>query len=156
MPRPPPSPRRCAAVLLFVVFTALGPFGTLIKALIGVIDALVMLICNSFLTAEQQASKAGKWLCGGITGLVANIIKWRIYSGAMIVNLDPDQDQGAPWYPRVKFGAFDMDLASPSAASSRAIRSASASLLTNTDRPGVPTHQPLGGDVLAGSSTTRT
>ena len=102
-----------AAVLLFVVLTALGPLGTLIKALIGVIDALVMLICNSFLTAAQQASKAGKWLCGGITGLVANIIKWRMYSGAMIVNLSPTEDQGAPWYPRVKFGAFGMDLAAP-------------------------------------------
>ena len=51
--------------------TALGPLGELIWAVIGLIDSLVALVCNSFLTTDQQESTAGQWLCGGITGLIA-------------------------------------------------------------------------------------
>lgn len=93
-----------AAVLLFVVLTALGPIGTLIKALIAVIDALVMLICNAFLSVEQQASKAGQWLCGGITGLVGNIIKYIIYTGTIIPDMRDD---------RFKMNNLDLVLSDP-------------------------------------------
>ena len=103
------------AILLFVLFTALGPLGSLIKAIMGLIDALVALICNAFLSAEQQASRAAKWLCGGISGFINNVIKWFLYSGSMIVELNPSKEKGAPRYPRLTFGNFQVTLADPEA-----------------------------------------
>ncbi len=95
-------------ILIFVILTALGPLGELIWAVIGLIDSLVALICNAFLTKEQQESWYANFFCGGITGMVANIIEWFFYSGTIMVNLNPDEDKGEPWYPRLQFHDFSL------------------------------------------------
>ncbi|MEI8082691.1 MAG: hypothetical protein WCI74_12685, partial [Actinomycetes bacterium] len=77
-------------ILLFTVLTALGPLGELIWAVIGLIDSLVALVCNSFLSTEQQEGKAGQWLCGGITGLIANYLAWKFYSSTIIVDMSDE------------------------------------------------------------------
>ncbi len=100
-------------IILFVIFNALGPLGMLIKSLISLVDALVGLICSTFLTDEQEQSAAGDLLCGGITGLIKKLVQWLIYSGAVIPEMDPDEDQGEPWYPRLTFGGMDIDVDPP-------------------------------------------
>lgn len=58
------------AVLLFVL--AATGVGAIIAAIIGVLDALANLICKN-IPPEKQRSTAGQWLCGGISGILANI-----------------------------------------------------------------------------------
>ncbi|MCU0501974.1 MAG: hypothetical protein MUC51_09445, partial [Anaerolineae bacterium] len=77
-------------ILLFTICTALGPLGELIWAVIGLIDSLVALVCNSFLSTEQQEGTAGQWLCGGITGLIANFLKWKWYSSTIMVDMSDE------------------------------------------------------------------
>ncbi len=96
-------------VLMFVILTALGPLGEIIWAIIGLIDSLVALVCNAFLSEEQKESRAAYWLCGGVTGFVSNAIKWLFYSGTIMVELDPDEEKGPPWYPRLQFTNFNLD-----------------------------------------------
>lgn len=96
-------------ILIFAILTALGPLGEIIWAVMAMIDALVALICNAFLSPEQQESEAGQWLCGGITGLISQTLKWMIYSGAIMVDMDPDEDKGPPWYPRLQLTNFGLD-----------------------------------------------
>lgn len=58
------------AVLMFVL--AATGIGAIIAAIIGVLDALANLICKN-ISPEKQRSTAGQWLCGGISGILANI-----------------------------------------------------------------------------------
>ncbi len=93
-------------VLLFVLFAALGPIGAIIGAVIGLINAIASLICSA-LPAEKQSSEAGTWLCGGITGIITNLIKGLIYSGAIMVQLSPTD------YDRLEFYDLQDDLVDP-------------------------------------------
>lgn len=102
-------------IVMFMILTALGPLGALLGAIMGLIDALVAMICNAFLTTTQQASTAGQWLCGGISGLVNKFIQWSLYSGTIMVDLNPKEKKGPPWYPRLQFGNFGNDLVDPDA-----------------------------------------
>jgi hypothetical protein len=77
-------------ILLFTICTALGPLGELIWAVIGLIDSLVALVCNSFLSTEQQEGTAGQWLCGGITGLISHFLKWTMYSSTILVDMSDE------------------------------------------------------------------
>jgi hypothetical protein len=80
------------AVLLLVVCLALGPFGAIVGSVISLIDALTMALCQAFYDPTQphsySAQTAEKWLCGGLTGLVANALKAVMYSGALMVDLN--------------------------------------------------------------------
>ena len=58
------------AVLMFVL--AATGIGAVIAAVIAVFDALANLICKH-IPPEKQRSTAGQWLCGGISGILANI-----------------------------------------------------------------------------------
>jgi len=58
------------AVLMFVL--AATGVGAIIAAIIGVLDALANLICKN-ISPEKQRSTAGQWLCGGISGILANL-----------------------------------------------------------------------------------
>ena len=93
-------------VLLFVIFTALGPIGAIIGAVIGLINAIASLICSA-LPQKMQSSEAGTWLCGGITGIITNLIKGFIYSGAIMVQLNPKD------YDRLAFHDLQDDLVDP-------------------------------------------
>lgn len=61
-----------AATLLFALATLGGPIGAAIAAIIGAIDAIAGIICDT-LSAENRRKTAAQWLCGGISGLIANI-----------------------------------------------------------------------------------
>lgn len=106
-----------AIFVMFVVLAALGPLGSLIGALIGLIDALVAMLCNAFMTAEQQAkSKVAQLFCGGISGLLTKFFTWMIHSGTIMVDMDPKEGKGPPWYPRLAFFDFDSaDMVDPNA-----------------------------------------
>ena len=95
-------------VLLFVIFTALGPIGAIVGAIIGLINAIASLICSA-LPQEKQSSEAGTWLCGGITGLITNLIKGFIYSGTIMVQMNPKG------YDRLEFYNLEDDLVDPDA-----------------------------------------
>jgi hypothetical protein len=75
-----------AAIILFVIFNAFGPWGTLIQACLALIDMLVGFICT-LTGAYEKAPVVAKWFCGGITGLVTNFFKMWIYSGNVIVDM---------------------------------------------------------------------
>ena len=101
-------------IFVFVVLAALGPIGALIGAIMGLIDAMVAMLCNAFLTPEQQAGQWGQWLCGGISGFINKLFSWLIYSGTVMVDMDPPEEKGAPWYPRLNLGNFNSaDLVDP-------------------------------------------
>ena len=73
------------ALAILTAISLAGPIGALIAAIIGAIDALATLICST-LSEKQQRSSAGQWLCGGISGLLANLFTW--YKSSLVV--DPD------------------------------------------------------------------
>ncbi len=87
-------------VLMFIIFTALGPIGELFNAIIAAIDALARLICNA-LSEDAQESQWGQWLCGGISGVIMNLMKRWIHSGTILVEMDPED------YERLTLGSFD-------------------------------------------------
>ena len=57
----------------------------------------------------MQSSKAGTWLCGGITGAITNLIKHMIYSGTIMVQMSPTD------YARLQFYNLTDDLVDPAA-----------------------------------------
>ncbi|MFN5935986.1 MAG: hypothetical protein ACK46D_17010, partial [Roseiflexaceae bacterium] len=73
------------ALAILTAISLAGPIGALIAAIIGAIDAIATLICST-LSEKQQRSSAGQWLCGGISGLLANLFTW--YKSSLVV--DPD------------------------------------------------------------------
>ena len=95
-------------VLLFVIFAALGPIGAIAGAIIGLMNAIASLICSA-LPQDMQSSKAGTWLCGGITGAITNLIKHMIYSGTIMVRMSPTD------YARLQFYNLTDDLVDPAA-----------------------------------------
>ncbi|MGD8904785.1 MAG: hypothetical protein PVI67_14570, partial [Anaerolineae bacterium] len=90
-------------ILLFIITTALGPIGAIVNAFIGMLNALANAICSA-LPPDMQKSNAGKWLCGGITGILTNAVKWLFYSGTIMVKMDPDD------YERLSLYDFDSAL----------------------------------------------
>jgi subtilase family serine protease/subtilisin-like proprotein convertase family protein len=91
------------AVIMFII-AAIPVVGQIIAAIIGLIDAVISLFCNIFLSPEEQESNAAaKWFCGGITGLVTNILTVLIYSGNVMVELYPED------YTRLEFSNFTAD-----------------------------------------------
>jgi hypothetical protein len=97
-----------ASVILFAIFTALGPIGALAAAILGLINLVMSLICNIF--PQLQATKAAPWLCGGITGAITNGLVKLIYSGTIIVDLNPAAAKGPPWHPRLALYDFSGNL----------------------------------------------
>ena len=60
-----------AVIVLMLILSATG-IGALVAAIIGALDALANLICKN-ISPEKQRSTAGQWLCGGISGILANL-----------------------------------------------------------------------------------
>jgi hypothetical protein len=99
-------------VILFVIFTCLGPIGDILNGIKLLINGLVGLLC-SYLPQEMQESKAADWFCGGITGFLTKYLASLFYSGTIMVDLDPDQDMGSPWYPRLNLHHFGIEPVDP-------------------------------------------
>jgi Bacterial TSP3 repeat len=78
-----------AAVILFAI-GLIPVIGQLILALVGVIDALVAVICSAIPEDKknQPGTEARKWLCGGISGFLAKYSSWMFYSNVVMVNVD--------------------------------------------------------------------
>jgi hypothetical protein len=73
------------ALAILTAISLAGPIGALVAAIIGALDAIATLVCSA-LSEKQQRSSAGQWLCGGISGLLANMFTW--YKSSLVV--DPD------------------------------------------------------------------
>ncbi|MBN1887593.1 MAG: tandem-95 repeat protein, partial [Thermoflexales bacterium] len=95
-----------AAIMLAI--SLIPVVGQIITAIIGAFDALVMAICGlASVIAGQDVQKTavGQWLCKGISGWAAELVKWSIFSARALTDLqDPD---------RLQFGRFNYDLAKP-------------------------------------------
>ena len=93
-----------AAILMFVIFNTFGPIGTLIQAILALVDMLVGLICT-LAGAYDKAPTVAKWFCGGITGLVSNFFKMLIYSGNVIMDMSAKN--------RLEFSGWNYTLVHP-------------------------------------------
>ena len=76
-------------VIMFVVY-AIPIVGAIIATVIWLIDTLVGMICTVALSAEQQESEAAGWLCGGLEGIVSNVLAWLFYAGTVMVDIDAE------------------------------------------------------------------
>jgi hypothetical protein len=76
-----------AAIIILLVISMIPVVGQLIAGIIAVIDALATAICEA-VSEKAKRSTAGKLLCGGITGLIANL--FTPYAANLIV--DPDDE----------------------------------------------------------------
>lgn len=77
-----------AGAIVAGMFAALAStgIGALIVAIIGLIDALIFLICN--IANPEQESFAAQWVCIGISGLLAELVAYFIYDQTDIVTFD--------------------------------------------------------------------
>lgn len=73
------------AIVILLVLSLIPPIGTVIAAIAGALDAVAAATCY-FLSTRQQRSAAGKWLCGGVTGLLGNVLSFTKIS--VIVDTD--------------------------------------------------------------------
>lgn len=76
-----------AAIIILLAISMIPLVGQLIAGIIAVIDALATAICEG-VSEKAKRSTAGKLLCGGITGLIANL--YTPYAANLIV--DPDDE----------------------------------------------------------------
>ena len=75
-----------AASLLFAL-GLLAPVGTIIAGIIAAIDAIAGIACAT-LSAKDRRKTAAQWLCGGISGLIANF--FTVYNSNPLVGIkDP-------------------------------------------------------------------
>ncbi len=94
------------AILFVLALTAIPVVGQIIGAVIAVLDALAAIACAT-LSEKEQRSTAGKWLCGGITGILANF--FTPYASNIVV--DPDD----PWSRYMKVDGVSPQIKNPSA-----------------------------------------
>ena len=71
--------------------------------MVGIIDALVSMLCTIFVPAEAEDHPAVSWFCGGLTGIVTKALTVLIYSGNQMVNMFPED------YNRLEFSNFEAD-----------------------------------------------
>jgi hypothetical protein len=93
---------------IMLIISLIPVVGQIIAAILGAIDALILALCGVISAAvgrDVRKGAAGQWLCKGLSGLTAELIKWAIYSSRTLADLqDPD---------RLQFGRFDYDLSDP-------------------------------------------
>ncbi len=75
---------------LMLAISAIPVVGELIVLVIGLIDAVIALICNLTGASEHGSSFVKNYICGGITGLLTKAIKFLIYSQTPMVDLQHD------------------------------------------------------------------
>ncbi|MBN1371366.1 MAG: LamG domain-containing protein [Anaerolineaceae bacterium] len=98
-----------AATMSLVLMAAIAlifPVGTVIAAVIGLIDALIMTVC-----AAAGASDLGedhwvnKYICIGLSGWVTKIFKWVLYGVHYMIDYSSGE--------RLEFGSMDQQLQHP-------------------------------------------
>ena len=92
------------AILFILALTSIPVIGQLIGAVIAVLDAIAAIACAQ-LSEKQQRSTAGKWLCGGISGVLANL--FTPYASNIVV--DPDD----PWSRYMKVAGTEPKISTP-------------------------------------------
>lgn len=90
--------------ILLLIFSLLPVVGPILDAVVGALDAVAALVCGLVKGASEHP--AGKWLCGGATGLATKLLTWVVYGDSPIVgNLgDPN---------RVALSNYSQTLAAP-------------------------------------------
>jgi uncharacterized repeat protein (TIGR01451 family) len=118
------------AVLLFaLLFVPL--VDQLLVAIIGLIDALIALICKAF-NLEEKGTVLRDWVCKGISGIAAKIISKIFYGQTDIVVMTPGADAG---YQRLDIsGVRPPTLANPTAGIVAAQKLTFAHVVSNTLR----------------------
>lgn len=86
------------AFAFVLALSAIPVVGQLIGAVIAAIDAIAALACSG-LSEKELRSTAAKWLCGGVTGILANLFS--PYASNIVV--DPDD----PWSRYMKVEMAD-------------------------------------------------
>jgi uncharacterized repeat protein (TIGR01451 family) len=87
-------------VVLSIITTVLGPYGTIISAIKMLLNTLAGTLCRALLTEQQREKEEwAQWVCGGVTGMLEKVIENFIYSGTILVDMDPYETD--PWYPRL-------------------------------------------------------
>lgn len=90
------------AIIMFAI-AAIPLVGAIITAVVGLIDALVSMLCTIFVPENQSDHPAVDWFCGGITGLVTKAFQVLIYSGHQMVEMNPENSS------RLEFSNFETD-----------------------------------------------
>jgi hypothetical protein len=75
------------AIIVLLIISQIPIIGALIAAIILLIDTIALIVCAS-VSEKDKRSTAGKWLCGGITGIISNL--FTPYAGNVVV--DPDDE----------------------------------------------------------------
>ena len=94
--------------VIYLVISFIPVVGQIIVAILGAIDALIGGACSiasAVVGYNVKENVVGQWVCKGISGLAAELVKWGIYSSAIMLDL---QDAN-----RLQFGQFNYDLVQP-------------------------------------------
>jgi uncharacterized membrane protein len=85
-----------AVAVLLTIISLIPGIGALIAAVIALIDAALAIICratgwNDPTDKDNYNKFAAKWVCGGISGLLAKAIKWLIYEQNPLVDMENEK-----------------------------------------------------------------
>ncbi len=113
------------AVLMFSI-SLIPVVGQIIAAVIAAIDALIAAACSigSAIAGEDVSKRPGGWICQGISGTAAELLKQLYYSATVLVDLDDEE--------RLTFGPFDYALPTPELGLSASNAVVYSAELTNT------------------------
>ncbi|MBN1148930.1 MAG: Ig-like domain repeat protein [Anaerolineales bacterium] len=96
-------------VVVMTVIAVIFPVGTIIAAVIGLIDALIASACAIARIWSEDMQEDDHWanqyICVGITGWVTKIAKWFIYSNTYLIDYDNAD--------RLQFTGLSQDFAFP-------------------------------------------
>ncbi len=90
-----------STVVLVIMFAiaAIPVVGQIISAVVTAIDAVINLLCGAF---DWEEGEVGQYVCKGISGWLAEGIKWAIYSATVMVDMSDAN--------RLQVSNFDQDL----------------------------------------------
>ena len=93
-------------VIMFVI-GCIPLVGQILQQIIWMIDYFISAICG-WLPEDMQETDAANWLCGGLEGIVSNIIQNLIYAGNVMVDLkERDLEPGEK--SRIEFISMDLN-----------------------------------------------
>ncbi len=93
-------------VIMFVI-GCIPIIGQILQQIIWMIDYFISAICG-WLPEDMQETDAANWFCGGLEGIVSNIIQNLIYAGNVMVDLkERDLEPGEK--NRIEFISMDLN-----------------------------------------------
>ncbi len=98
-----------SSIVLGIMFVigCIPVIGQLLQSLIWLIDYFITAICG-WLPEDMQESDAAKWLCGGLQGIVTNVLQNLIYAGNIMVDLK-ERDLEPDEKSRIEFISMDLN-----------------------------------------------